>query len=349
MEIIHSPHDKIFGRVLSVKKNAVSLLRNILPELLQKHLVIEEICFEKDSFIPNNLKNYYSDLLASVPVVGQDYEARVYFLFEHKSTNFSNTPLQLLRYMLEIWDQYGKTQSAGDKLPVIIPVMITHPRSGWKGRKLSQLVDVPSDEFKAYIPDFDYRLYDSVKEDPEHYEFNEQLKALLTIWRYSHSNEFMEYLIKVFDSIKKIEPESEFMDFLVTVMHYLYSIRGEEEYIEIEKIADKELSERGKYMGTISEMLERRGAEKVEKAFIQEKAKLAAEYEQRGEKRGKLENAQEMILEALSERYSTVNPVIVKKIKNVQSLETLKMLFKQCFRVDSLEEFKEQLQRATED
>ncbi len=35
-------------------------------------------------------------------VCGQNYEARVYFLFEHKSTNFSNTPLQLLRYMLEI-------------------------------------------------------------------------------------------------------------------------------------------------------------------------------------------------------------------------------------------------------
>ncbi len=43
MEIIRSPHDKFFGRVLSVKKNAVSLLRNILPESLQKHLVIEDI------------------------------------------------------------------------------------------------------------------------------------------------------------------------------------------------------------------------------------------------------------------------------------------------------------------
>jgi len=52
MEIIRSPHDKLFGRVLSVKKNAVSLLRNILPESLQKHLMIEDIFFEKDSFIP---------------------------------------------------------------------------------------------------------------------------------------------------------------------------------------------------------------------------------------------------------------------------------------------------------
>jgi len=41
MEIIHSPHDKFFGRILSVKKNAVSLLRNILPESLQKHLITD--------------------------------------------------------------------------------------------------------------------------------------------------------------------------------------------------------------------------------------------------------------------------------------------------------------------
>jgi len=91
-------------------------------------------------------------------------------------------------------------------------------------------------------------------------------------------------------------------------------------------------------MGTIAEMLERKGRQ--EGIII---------GEQRGKQRGKLEAAQEMILEALSERFGTVNPVIVNKIKNVQSLETLKMLFKQCFRVDTLEEFKEKLQRATED
>jgi len=135
------------------------------------------------------------------------------------------------------------------------------------------------------------------------------------------------------------------MDFLVTVMHYLYSIRGEEEYIEIEKIADKELSERGKYMGTIAEMLERRGAEKVEKAFIQEKAKLAAEYEQRG----KLENAQEMLIKALKLKFDFVKPHVIEKIKGVQSLDVLENLFELSFKCSAIEDFTKFLNQATED
>jgi ABC-type phosphate transport system auxiliary subunit len=59
MEIIRSPHDKFFGRVLSVKKNAVSLLRNILPESLQKHLVIEDIFTVKYKMQATNCQSLF--------------------------------------------------------------------------------------------------------------------------------------------------------------------------------------------------------------------------------------------------------------------------------------------------
>ena len=63
---------------------------------------------------------------------------------------------------------------------------------------------------------------------------------------------------------------------------------------------------------------------------------------------GELKNAQEMLLEALSEKFGTVDFSTVNRIKTIDSRITLKMLFKQSFRVETLEDFKEQIQKATD-
>lgn len=63
--------------------------------------------------------------------------------------------------------------------------------------------------------------------------------------------------------------------------------------------------------------------------------------------KGKLEAAQEMVVEATGERFGAVSPALIGQIKSIQSHETLKLLFRQCFRADSLGEFAEQLHRAT--
>ena len=63
---------------------------------------------------------------------------------------------------------------------------------------------------------------------------------------------------------------------------------------------------------------------------------------------GELKNAQEMLLEALSEKFGTVDFSTVNRIKTIDSRTTLKMLFKQSFRVETLEDFKEQIQKATD-
>ena len=77
----------MFKRVFRVRENAVSLLRNILPVEIREKLDLEGICFENDSYVPPDFKEYFSDLLTSVPVLDAGEEVRVYFLFEHKSTN----------------------------------------------------------------------------------------------------------------------------------------------------------------------------------------------------------------------------------------------------------------------
>jgi len=57
-------------------------------------------------------------------------------------------------------------------------------------------------------------------------------------------------------------------------------------------------------------------------------------------------DAQEMLLDALEERFEIVPRSIAKKIKQIDSREVLKGLFRLAMRIDSLEEFETKLKIA---
>ena len=165
METEPKIHDKTIKRFLLDKKNVVSILRAMLPKEIQENLDIEKIHYEKDSFLPKHLKEYYSDLLTSVPTKCGTSEVKAYFLFEHKSTFKRFTPLQFLRYILEFWDTCLRNlEDNKEKLPVVIPILIAHPDKGWRATKVSDLIDLPSEDFRIYIPDFDFLIFDAVKD-----------------------------------------------------------------------------------------------------------------------------------------------------------------------------------------
>ncbi|WP_461833663.1 hypothetical protein [Desulfothermus sp.] len=59
-----------------------------------------------------------------------------------------------------------------------------------------------------------------------------------------------------------------------------------------------------------------------------------------------MKDAQEMLLEALEERFGIIPRSIAKKIKEIDSREVVKGLFKVAMRVNSLEEFEDKLKLA---
>ncbi|MFN2269170.1 MAG: Rpn family recombination-promoting nuclease/putative transposase, partial [Desulfonatronovibrio sp.] len=304
---------------------------------IREKLILEEIRYEKDTFLPSHLKEYFSDLLTSVPVKGQKCEVKPYFLFEHKSYYPKSYPLQVLRYLLEIWDQYQNiTGSTGKKLPLIIPVLITHSESGWEKQNISDLVDIPSEDFRTFIPDFEHILYDSVNENPEDYDFIETLKALLVIWRYFDSPDFIKHLTTAFKLIKQVRPETKFRDFVISFMEYLSQSRKKEEYIEIFKIAEKEFSEGDDVMETIADMFRKEGYHDA----IMEKPQWVTE--------GEVKKARDSVIKAANSRLGILHPEIVNRIKKIESLEILDALFDFSLRAESMDQFTDQVRKITD-
>jgi predicted transposase YdaD len=67
---------------------------------------------------------------------------------------------------------------------------------------------------------------------------------------------------------------------------------------------------------------------------------------QQGIQQGLLLDAQEMVLEVLEERFGVISKSIAHKIKQIDSREVVKSLFRLAMRVDSLEEFEAKLKIA---
>ncbi|GAB6163748.1 hypothetical protein JCM12298_29080 [Desulfothermus naphthae] len=75
---------------------------------------------------------------------------------------------------------------------------------------------------------------------------------------------------------------------------------------------------------------------------------IGQERYEAGMQQGLLLDAQEMLLNALEERFEIVPRAIVRKIKEIEDREVIKGLFRVALRSDSLEEFKSKLEKAIE-
>ncbi len=69
---------------------------------------------------------------------------------------------------------------------------------------------------------------------------------------------------------------------------------------------------------------------------------------QQGMQQGMLEEARDMLLELLQERFGVLSSSTVTQIKAIGQREVLKALFKQALRVQSMDQFKELLLKVQE-
>jgi predicted transposase/invertase (TIGR01784 family) len=95
-----TPHNNFFHYALSHAQAARDLIQTHLPPSLVQILDLESLELQKDSFIDEDLRQSFSDLLYSVRFAeadGEPTEGQVYLLFEHKSQSDPMTCFALHR------------------------------------------------------------------------------------------------------------------------------------------------------------------------------------------------------------------------------------------------------------
>ncbi|GAB4156295.1 MAG: hypothetical protein Fur0021_24390 [Candidatus Promineifilaceae bacterium] len=124
MNGLQNPHDRFFKETFTQPNATRDFAARYLPPEVVQLLDLTMLELQKESFIDGDLKQHFSDLLYRVRL-RHGPAAFLYLLFEHKSYPDRLTPLQMLRYMVHIWEREVQSPEAL-LLPVIVPVLLYH-------------------------------------------------------------------------------------------------------------------------------------------------------------------------------------------------------------------------------
>lgn len=117
-----TPHDAVFRQMLTQKEVAHDFLQIHLPEAFLNICDLETLTLESGSFIEDDLRTCYSDILYSLQTThGPGY---VYALIEHQSKPDKLMAFRLMRYAVAAMQHH---LNAGHKtLPLVVPVLFYH-------------------------------------------------------------------------------------------------------------------------------------------------------------------------------------------------------------------------------
>ncbi|MBK8703315.1 MAG: Rpn family recombination-promoting nuclease/putative transposase [Saprospiraceae bacterium] len=133
---IHQPHDKFFKEALSRLDIARDYIINFLPTNIRDKLHLGSLELSKDSYLTKELHKSFSDLVYKCTYGQGKQTISIALLFEHKSRPDRYIRLQLLRYMLNMWEA-----QRNNKIPLtpILPIVFYHGQQPWINSTLSLL------------------------------------------------------------------------------------------------------------------------------------------------------------------------------------------------------------------
>ncbi len=193
---VQSPHDLLFRYGMLHLPAARSLITSMLTSAMVGELNLDSLAYQPGSFIDPNLKERYSDVLLSVELNDKGArsshsEALIYLLLEHKSTADRLTVLQLLAYIIRIWEQRVRE---GKPLCLVIPIVVYHGSRPWTyPQSIAELVDFPV-VFSKFMVQFEFPVLDLASLDDEQLTGERVLQATLWLLKYGRSNQLRDKL-----------------------------------------------------------------------------------------------------------------------------------------------------------
>jgi len=154
-----NPHDKFFKEALTQPEAARDFLRYYLPAEVATLLDLTDLRLVKDAFVDETLQEHFADLLYEVRLLdGRD--AYVYVLFEHKSCPESVVALQLVYYMMQVWEYAMRERGWLRAVAPIVPMVVSRGKVRWTTPlHFGDLLNLPKSPNPA-VPDYRGGLHD---------------------------------------------------------------------------------------------------------------------------------------------------------------------------------------------
>lgn len=321
---------------------AKDFLSNYLPQNLLQVIDINTIEPQQDSFITKQLEEYFSDFLIQVSM--DNRPGYLYFLFEYKSYPTKSIPLQLLEYILSIWNKI-RQNNATAPLPIVIPLVLYHGQQTWSTPwRFSESLyhhATLSESLKVYVPDFEYILYDITVLDDQDIKGIAQLKILLTLFRDLQSKDKEkrnESIIRSLYYLNELASKETAMEYLETMMLYVFNVAKDLTKEDMEKIiheANIISSEGSDIVMTLAEILRQEGIEIGIKKGIEKGI-------EKGISIGEVKALANTAIQLLTSKLGAL-PQDVKTALTQADAPTLQLILTQIFTIQNIDEVRRYL------
>ena len=214
-------HDNFFKSLFSVKENLADLLQGSLPQEVLREMKLETLQYDPTEYIDQELAPYFKDISCNINY--GESNVKISLLYEHKSYPDKNIHLQLLRYILNVWENQADNKR---ELTPVVTMVFYHGKRKWTD---SGFVKNVPEELKRFVPLFDYALFDT--KDIEDHAIIRHFKrpsVKVAVWFMKRSDNLAEFLKnnpelarEMFSHIKEID-ETIFQKIAL----YLYKVSG---------------------------------------------------------------------------------------------------------------------------
>ncbi len=217
---IPNVHDKFFKDSFSRLEVAKSFIEELFPQELKEKFNLDDLQRIPDSFIDDELDEYFSDIIYQTNLAKQG--TLVTLLFEHKSYVVPFPHIQLLQYIINIWKQEIKD---GKKvLSLIIPIVIHHGETKWEYKSIKSHFENLPPVLHKFIPDFDYLLFSlsDIEDDRLASINNAMLSFSAMLLKHSHdkNDDFLKLTPFWLKKLKELDAQAQ-LDLIRSVFVYI--------------------------------------------------------------------------------------------------------------------------------
>lgn len=352
------PHDTFFRQLLSDPVVAADLVQNYLPAEVVALLDLSQLRIEKETFVDARLRKHFSDVLYSVPlkhrgtvepetpamprkkrnskkVSTMQDKVYIYLLFEHKSQPDKGVRLQLLRYMVRIWEKEWKKKRL---LSPIIPIVFYHGIEGWNySQEFADMLEAP-DVLKRYTPHFEHLLLDLSAYSDEQIRGEVWLQVCLLVIKHIYDPDLGRKLPKFMHFLQELSQKEYVMEMVQTLLTYVIETSS--------TVSEDEL-----YQGVIAAVAPERRYE-MDNTLAQKWIEKGIDIGKKegidiGVEKGKLIAQRQTILQLLHYRFPLSTEEESKKyatyLAQIDNLDILIQLVNHLLTASTLAEFEEKL------
>ncbi|QTC47642.1 Rpn family recombination-promoting nuclease/putative transposase [Pantoea ananatis] len=256
--ITPTPHDALFRQFLTQPDIAQDFMAIHLPEPLSALCDLSTLKLESGSFVEDDLRQYFSDVLYSLKTAsGEGY---IHVLIEHQSGPDQHMAFRLMRYAVAAMHRH--LQAGHKTLPLVIPMLFYTGKRSPYPYSLCWLDEFARSDIAGALYTTAFPLVDVTIIPDEEIAHHRSMAALTLLQKHIHQRN----LTALIDSLVSLLLHKHLSSSLViSLVNYMIQVgEASDAQTFVHKLAQR-VPQHGEALMTIAEQLEQKGIEKGRK------------------------------------------------------------------------------------